>query len=478
MQRALKALVPVLLGLVLWLLPVPQGLTPSAWTFFAVFAAVVLALVLEPIPPALVGLVGVTLASLLRLVPMTPGKAPSPGDAIKWCLSGFSDGTVWLIFAAFMFALGYEKTGLGKRLGLTLIKLLGRKTLGLGYAVALADLVLAPFMPSNTARSGGTIFPIIKNIPPLYGSTPENNPRGMGAYLMWTALATTCVTSSMFLTSLAPNVLAQSLVEKTAHVTLSWNQWFISFLPVGIILFLITPLLTYIIYPPTQKTSENAPIWAAEELRKLGAITGREIAMAGLALCALLGWIFLKDYVNATTVALAAICVMVMGKVVSWDDVIGYKQAWNVLAWFATLVTMADGLGKTGFLKWFAESASAHMQGLSPTATLVGLVLLFFLSHYMFASVTAHTAALLPVMLAAAMGVPGLDISLAAMLMCATLGIMGIITPYGTGPSPIYFGSGYIKGKEFWLLGLVFGAVYLAVFLAVGFPWNLMRAGL
>jgi L-tartrate/succinate antiporter len=476
MQRYIKALAPVVLGLFLWALPAPEGLTASAWSYFSLFAAVILALVLEPIPPALAGLVGVTLATMLRLVPAAPGTAPSASDAIKWGLSGFSNGTVWLIFAAFMFALGYEKTGLGKRLGLTLIRRMGRKTLGLGYAIALSDLILAPFMPSNTARSGGTIFPIIKNIPPLYGSTPENNPRGIGAYLMWTALATTCVTSSMFLTALAPNVLAQSLVEKTAKVTLTWNQWFMSSLPVGIILFLITPLLAYLIYPPTQKTSENAPIWAAEELRKLGPITRREIIMGLLAVGALLGWIFLKGSLDATTVALAAVCVMAMTRVVSWEDVLGYKQAWNVLAWFATLVTLADGLRKTGFLEWFAKTASAYLQGYSPTATLVGLVLVFFVSHYMFASVTAHVAALLPVMLAAAMAVPGLDINLAAMMLCGSLGIMGIITPYGTGPSPIYYGAGYIKGKEFWALGLVFGVIYLGVFLAVGFPWNLVRA--
>ena len=475
MQRALKALVPVLLALAIWLLPVPQGLTPAAWAYFALFAAVVLALVLEPVPPALAGMFGVTLAAILRLVPLSPGKSPSPGEAVKWALSGFSNGTVWLIFAAFMFALGYEKTGLGKRLGLTLIRRMGKKTLGLGYAVALADLILAPFMPSNTARSGGTIFPIIKNIPPLYGSTPEENPRGMGAYLMWTALATTCVTSSMFLTGLAPNVLAQSLVEKTAHVSLGWSQWFVAVLPVGVILFLATPLLTYLIYPPTQKTSENAPIWAAEELRKLGPLTGREITMAALAVAALLGWIFLKDSINATTVALAAICIMCVTRVVTWNDVIGYKQAWNVLAWFATLVTLADGLGKTGFLKWFAEAAAVHLQGMSPTTTLLGLTVLFFVSHYMFASVTAHVAALLPVMLAAAMAVPGLDMTKASMVLCATLGIMGIITPYGTGPSPIYFGSGYVKSREFWVLGTIFGVIYLAVFLAVGFPWIMAR---
>ncbi len=475
MRSSFRALAPLVLGLTIWALPAPAGLSAGAWTYFAVFAGVVLALVLEPIPPALSGLIGVTLAVVLRLVPLAPDKAPSAGDAVKWGLSGFSNGTVWLIFAAFMFALGYEKTGLGKRLGLSLIKAMGKKTLGLGYAVALSELVLAPFMPSNTARSGGAIFPIIKNIPPLYGSSPENNPRGMGAYLMWTALATTCVTSSMFATALAPNVLAQSLVEKTAHVSIGWGQWFVSFLPVGAILFLLTPFLTYVIYPPTQKTSENAPIWAAEELRKLGRLTGREVAMAALAVAALLGWIFLKTWINATSVALAVICLMVLFKVVSWDDVIGYKQAWNVLVWFATLVTMADGLGKTGFLTWFARSASAHLEGFSPTIILLGLTIVFFVSHYMFASVTAHVAALMPVMLATLMDVPGIDMATASMIFCATLGIMGIVSPYGTGPSPIYYGSGYIKGKEFWGLGAVFGIIYLGVFLAVGFPWILSR---
>ena len=476
MSLNIKALVPLIVGAVLWALPVPAGLTPNAWAYFAIFAAVVAALILEPIAPALAGLAGVTLAALFRLVPMTAGKDATAADAIKWALSGFSDGTVWLIFGAFMFALGYEKTGLGKRLALSLIKVMGKKALGLGYAVALADLILAPFMPSNTARSGGTIFPVIKNIPPLYGSTPEDNPRGLGGYLMWTALATTCVTSSMFLTSLAPNILAQSLVEKTTKVVLTWNDWFMGFLPVGIVLFAITPLLAYILYPPTKKSSEDAPIWAGNELKKLGPITAREILMAVLALGALLSWIFLKDYVQATTVALAAICLMVVCKVVSWDDVIGYKQAWNVLAWFATLVTLADGLGKVGFLTWFAKSVSGSMVGLSPTATMVGLVLVFFLSHYMFASVTAHVAAMLPVMLAAAMAVPGLDIRLVSILLCGTLGIMGVITPYGTGPSPIYYGSGYVKGKDFWILGMVFGLVYLGAFLLIGFPWNLARA--
>ena len=92
---------------------------------------------------------------------------------MSWALSGFSNSTVWLIFGAFMFALGYEKTGLGRRIALMLVKAMGRKTLTLGYAVTIADTILAPFTPSNTARSGGTIYPVISNLPPLYDSKPE-----------------------------------------------------------------------------------------------------------------------------------------------------------------------------------------------------------------------------------------------------------------------------------------------------------------
>ncbi len=69
-------------------------------------------------------------------------------------------------------------------------------------------------MPSNTARSAGTIFPIAINIPQMFNSTPENEPRKIGSYISWVAIAATCVTSSMFLTALAPNLLAVSLVEK------------------------------------------------------------------------------------------------------------------------------------------------------------------------------------------------------------------------------------------------------------------------
>ena len=299
-----KALVPIAVGVALLFLPIPEGLTPNAWYYFSLFVAVIIALILEPIPAAAVGLIGVTAATVSLLV------TPKPADAIKWALSGFQDGTVWLIFVAFMFALGYEKTGLGRRVALNLVKWLGKRTLGLGYAVALADLVLAPFTPSNTARSGGTIFPVIKNIPPLYGSEP-NSPtaRKIGAYIMWTAFATTCLTSAMFLTGLAPNLLALSLVKTTAKIDITWTEWFMGIAPVGIALFIFLPLIVYKIYPPELKSSPDVPGWAGSELSKMGRIKVKEIGMAVLALLALGLWIFGCDFIQCDYLRTAGLIV-------------------------------------------------------------------------------------------------------------------------------------------------------------------------
>jgi L-tartrate/succinate antiporter len=474
MQLNWKFILPLAVGGILWIVPTPQGLQPFAWHYFALFVAVIVALVVEPIPAAAAGLIGVTLAAALNLVPAQQGVAPIPADAVRWALSGFSNGTVWLIFVAFMFAMGYEKTGLGKRIALVLIKKLGKSTLGLGYAVALADLILAPFTPSNTARSGGVIFPIIKNIPPLYGSTPESGARKIGGYLMWTALATTCVTSTMFLTALAPNLLAMSILEKTTKLALGWTEWFVSLAPACVILFLSLPYLIYVIYPPEIKRSDDAPKWAGEELVKMGPLTSKELTMAGLAVFALVLWIFGANLFDATTVALMALSFMILTEVVSWEDITGHKTAWNVLCWFGTLVALADGLGKVGFLKWFAALAAGAMSGFSVNALMVALVLLFFFVHYMFASLTAHTTALLPVILATVMSIPGVPMKTFSILICATLGLMGILTPYATGPSPVYYGCGYITRKEFWALGFIFGVIFIGVLITVDFPYMLM----
>jgi citrate:succinate antiporter/L-tartrate/succinate antiporter len=462
--------------LVLFLSPLPAGLEQNAWSYFALFAAVVVGLILEPIPAAAIGLIGVTAAGIGRLV------ETSPSASITWALSGFQDRTVWLIFGAFVFSIGYDKTGLGRRLALRLVRALGGRTLGLGYAIALADLALAPGTPSNTARSAGTLFPVIRSIPGLYGSEPGPSARRIGSYLMWTAFAVTAVTSSMFVTALAPNAAALALVKQTAGLDVTWTQWLAGSWPIGVPLLALVPLLVYVLYPPGIKASPEVPAWAARELRGMGAITRQELLMAALVVLAVFLWVvganpdialplLGSQFIDATGVVLLANTLMLVTGVVAWDDILGHKAAWNVLVWFATLVALADGLNRVGFVTWAARGFAARLVGVPPLTVMALLVAFFFFVHYMFASLTAHAAAVLPVVLATGMAVPGLPVRVFALLLVYSLGMMGVLTPYATGPAPVYYASGYVSRRDFWVLGLVFGTIYLVALLGIGVPY-------
>jgi L-tartrate/succinate antiporter len=470
-----SAFLPPAIAVAILLIPAPEGLAPHAWRFFAVFVGVIVGLMTEPIPGPAISFIGVTLVALLSpWMLFSPEQLSAPGfnatnASLSWALSGFANSTVWLIFGAFTFALGYEKTGLGRRLALVLVRTLGRRTLTLGYAAVAADALMAPFTPSITARSGGTVYPAIRNLPPLYGSLPNDPSRRLvGSYLMWTALAASNVTSSLFLTGMAPNLLAVELVAKGVNVQITWMQWFVAFAPLGILLLVALPWLVYVLYPPTIKKGSEVVSFAAEELRKLGGISKRESLLIGFVLLALVLWTGGGDLVNPTTTAMVVVGLMVVTGVVTWDEVVANKGAWATLVWFATLIAMADGLDQTGFIAWFATLIGAHVGGFTPTLGLVVLVSAYFLSHYLFASVTAHVTAMLPIMLAIGSAIPGMPVEKLSLMLVMCGGIMGVLTPYAGGANPVYSGSGYLPAADFWRLGAIFGLIFFASWLCVG----------
>jgi anion transporter len=471
-----KTVAPLVVWLVIYVIPTPAGLNANQWHYFAVFAAVIAGLVLESMPVGAVGLIGLTVACVLGYVESDPNKS------LRWALSGFAEGTVWLIVGAFIFSIGYRKSGLGKRIALVLVRALGKKTLGLGYAIAFSDFVLAPATPSNTARSGGTIYPIVSNIPKIYGSEPGPTAGRIGTYVMWTAFAATAVTSSMFLTALAPNAAALAISKKTVGIDITWSQWFLGFAPLGILLMLLVPLLSYLICRPEIKDSPETVTWAASELKAMGPLSRNEWIMSALVLLAMFLWItgsnpniklpgLGANYINATTVVFVIISLLLVTGVIDFNDIVSEKSAWEVFFYFTSLLTLASGLNDIGFIKWVAEGFARPLSSMSSTMAVILLVALFFWIHYFFSSITSHAAAVLPVVLAVGTGIPGLPVPTLTLLCLYSLGLMGVISPYATGPAPMYYGSGFIGKGAFWKFGLIFGLVYFAGLLLIVMPW-------
>ena len=105
-----KGLLTILIGLVIWFIPIPAGVKPAAWHLLAIFVATIIGFILHPLPIGAIALTSVGLTGFLGVV--------KPADV----LSGYGNTTIWLIVSAFIFAQGFIKTGLGKRIAYLIMK--------------------------------------------------------------------------------------------------------------------------------------------------------------------------------------------------------------------------------------------------------------------------------------------------------------------------------------------------------------------
>jgi DASS family divalent anion:Na+ symporter len=455
-----KTAAPVALGIVVLLLPRPEEVEPEGWTVLAIFAATILGLILRPLPLGAVAILGLTAT-------MVSG-ALEPADA----LSGFSNATIWLIVCAFFIAKGFTVTGLGTRIALLFVRLLGKRAIGLAYGTALTDLVLAPATPSNTARAGGVLFPIVKSLSSVSGSEPDpESRRRLGSFLTISAFHVNCVTSAMFATSMAANPVIQELAGER-DVTISWAKWAIAAAVPGLLCLVLVPLLLYKVFPPEVKDTPEAPEVARSRLEEMGPVSGREKKMIGVFLLLLVLWSAgdqLLD-LSATTSAFIGVSCLLVFSVLTWTDLLEEKGAWETLVWFAVLVMLAGQLEELGFISWFSDQIADAVGDLSWQVAFVILTLVYFYAHYLFASNTAHVAAMYAAFLATAIAV-GAPPTFAALVLAFESSLFGCLTHYATGPAPVLFGSGYVTIGEWWKLGFLMSVVLIVIWMLIGGGW-------
>ncbi|MET3035725.1 anion permease [Chryseobacterium sp. NRRL B-14859] len=454
-------------ALIIWFIPVPEGVTQDAWHLFAIFAATILGIILKAAPMGTMCMMAIAFTALTQVV--APGDA---GKSITKALSGFGDKVIWLIGISFFIARGFIKTGLGNRIAFLFIRVFGKSSLGLAYGLGLADVCLAPAIPSNTARGGGIIYPIMKSMAISFDSVPEKpeTHRKLGSFLTLNSYYMNLIASSMFLTGTASNPMCQKFAANLG-IDITWMSWAAAgFLP-GLVAFFVVPLVLYKLYPPELKKTGDAPKMAAQKLKEMGPISRNEWLML-LAFFILLGlWIFGGALsIDATTTAFIGLTLLLLTSVLTWEDVKGEKGAWDTIVWFAVLVMMASSLNELGFIGWFSDLIKVKIGGLSWQVAFPVIIVVYFFSHYIFASATAHVAA----MYAALLGV-GVSLGIPPMLLAMMLGflgsIYGVLTHYGHGPAPVFFGSGYVDLKVWWLRGLEIGIVLLIIYMVVGGLW-------
>ncbi|MCV9928993.1 anion permease [Flavobacterium sp. LS1R49] len=462
-----QTLITVAVGIVLWIIPAPDGVKIEAWHLFAIFVATILGIILKAAPMGTMCMIAIAVTAFSQV--LAPGEA---GKSITLALRGFGDKVIWLIGISFFIARGFIKTGLGNRIAFIFIRIFGKSSLGLAYGLGLADLCLAPAVPSNTARGGGIIYPIMKSMAISFGSEPDKpeTHRKLGSFLTLNSYNMNLISSSMFLTGTASNPMCQKFALNLG-IKITWMSWALAAIVPGLVAFFVIPLVLYKIYPPELKSTKDAPGIAREKLKDMGPISRNEWLMLLTFFILLFLWMTGDLFsIDATTTAFIGLVILLLTSVLTWEDVKSEKGAWDTIVWFSVLVMMASSLNELGFIGWFSDLVKQQIGGLSWQMAFPIIIIVYFFSHYLFASATAHVAA----MYAALLGV-GVSLGIPGLLLAFMLGFIGslygTLTHYGHGPAPVFFGSGYVDLKSWWVKGLVTGIALLLIYMIIGGLW-------
>jgi DASS family divalent anion:Na+ symporter len=386
-------------------------------------------------------------------------------------LSGFANLTVWLVFSAFLFARAVTVTRLGQRIAYLFIHRFGKTPLSLGYSLVAADVSLAPFVPSDTARGGGIMYPIARSVSEAAGSAPGPTAGRLGAFLMLVSFHATYTASGTFLTGMAANPVIAGFAKQIAHVDLTWMRWLTGSIGPALLSLTLVPLLLHRLARPAMTDTAPARDHARRALAALGPPRSAELTLLLVMAGVMAGWVTSPYHgIPNSFVALAGVSGLLLMGVLTWDDLLGERKAWDALIWFAPLLMMADALQETGVIGVLSRSVFAELSGWPWLGALVVLVLAYLYLHYGFASMTAHVTALYPGFITAALlaGAPPL---VAALLLAYFSNLNASLTHYGTGSAPIFFGAGYVSQGLWWRIGFLVSLLNVAIWIGGGLLW-------
>lgn len=457
--------IAIIVGLGIYFLPTPEGLTQRAWGMLALFIATIVAIIAKAMPMGAATLLALVISGLTGLTPIKAGKE----DVAM--LSGFSNGTIWLIGIAMFLSRAVIKTGLGHRIALYFISKLGNRMMGVAYGIALADTIIAPGIPSASARGGGIMYPIMQSIADTYESKPGPTARRAGAFLAIVVSQIDTIVCTMFLTAMAGNPLIAELAASQG-VQISWMTWFLGAIIPGLVSLLVLPYLVYLIYPPELKKTPKMAEMAKQQLKKMGKMTTAEWILALDFILLLLLWTVgdLVFGISATVSAFIGLLILLLTNIMSWKNIISETTAWDTMFWFAVLVMMATALNKYGVIAWISSYISSSIGGFSWPIAFTILVLVYFYTRYFFASAMAHISAMYLAFLAAAIAV-GTPPMIAAVGLGYTSTLSMSLTQYAGGPGPALFGSGYNSTGQWWGVSFVMSIASLLIWFLVGGAW-------
>ncbi|MEC7500947.1 MAG: DASS family sodium-coupled anion symporter [Planctomycetota bacterium] len=467
MSEAGRFVICVVFATILWLINPPSGLSVTGWRIFAIFSSTILGFILRPL--AMAPLVLIALSVLV----FADALSDTPYIELKTAFAGFGNTTTWLVVSAILISGTIIRTNLGNRIALLCFLFFGRNSTGLGYAACATELMLAPFIPSNTARGGGILAPVIRSINASLAegegdSRIAANRNTTTRYLIATAAHANLVTSAMFLTAMAANPIVGQLAGEIYNVAFTWSQWCLGGLAPGLFALCLLPLFIGLFFRDRECNIQNARDRAREGLAQLGPMRRNEILLVIIFLIMILLWATSPWHSLPTTlVCISGVAAILLLRVDQWTEMAKQGEAWDTLVWLGGLLTLATALKEHGVVQYFADFAKTQVTGMHPLIAGILLALIYFYSMYGFSMLTGHIIALAGAFLLVAQqaGTPSL---LMVPLIAYLSSLCGCLTNYSTGPVIIYFNQGQISSADWFRVGFFVSIFHLLIWVGLG----------
>lgn len=440
----------VLLGLILFLLPSPEGLTDAGKDTLALFMLIVYFWATEALPLPVTAL-GAGVGLVLLGVVETSNEAWTP----------YAQDTIFLLLGSLILADAVTKTGMDRVLASRFLRRMGGSTDSLLFGIVVVSTLSAMIVASHAIAA--VMLPLVISI---LRSTDLMKRKNIAASYMLAIAFGTGIAGLATPSAGGRNAIVLGYLDELYDIQISYLDWAIRAAPITLALIPVTFVVLKLMFKvPHEKLA------AGQVPSEGGSLDGPQTTTLLVLLGTVALWVMKGDDWGLGTVAIiGAIALFVLG-VLDWVDT-RKRVAWGVPLIYGAALTMGASLQTTGAAQWLAESILNF--GEDPSALLLTTVVIVFtgvLTQIMSDGGTAAVVAPVTLSIAALAGFPLADMGMVTALAAA----FSFILVVGTPPNVITYSSGLFTAKDLARSGLPLAIVGLLVtWVAVNFYWPLL----
>ena len=453
-------------------LPTPDGLSVAGHRMLGimVFSVIVWATTAISYPVS----AGVIIALMALLIGFAPnpatGKIFGTAAGLAMGLKGFSSTAFCLVGAALFLAAAMTKTGLDKRIALTVLSKLGTKSNHVVIGVICCGFILSFFVPSTTARVA-CLVPIVLGMISAFGVPLKSRFAGM---LMITVAQVDSVWNVGIKTAAAQNMVAVNFIRTQLGVDISWMDWFIAAAPFAILMSFALYHVMMFLMPPEIKEIPGGKETVKKLLADMGKITTNEIKLLVISICLLILWTTEKKLhvIDTSTTTMVAITLLMLPKigVMQWNEVVN-KINWGTVVLFGVGISLGSALLSTKAATWLANViVSTFDLADSTTLTVLAIMALFLIIVHMgFASAAGLASAIIPIIISVLqqLKTPGVNIIGMTMILQYVVSF-GFILPVNAPQNMIAYGTNTFDVRDFVRSGIPLTLIGFALIMLLG----------